>query len=84
MIYKAQEEPAAVKYISFSFPSSPALLKPPLYANAEEDTNGRHRGHELAERSGRKMALRGEKWESKGEKAGLAGMGGSSQGTQAN
>lgn len=42
-----------MKYIGFSFPSSPALLKPPLYANA----NGRHQGHELAEHSGRKTAL---------------------------
>lgn len=58
MIYKAQEEPAAVKYISFSFPSSPVLLKPPLYANAMVDANCRHQGHELAKHSGRKMALR--------------------------
>lgn len=60
MIYKAQEEPAAVKYISFSFPSSPALLKPPLYANTIENANGRHQGHKLAEHSGRKTALREE------------------------
>lgn len=61
MIYKAQKEPAAVKYISFSFPSCPALLKPPLYANVTEDANGRHQGHELAGRMGRKMGLREEK-----------------------
>lgn len=74
MIYKAQEEPAAVKYISFSFPSCPALLKPPLYANVTEDANGRHQGHELAGRMGRKMGLREEKERTRE----------SSQGTRAN
>jgi len=57
MIYKAQEEPAPVTYISFSFPSSPVLLEPSLYANATEHTNSRHEGHQLAEHSGRKPAL---------------------------
>lgn len=61
MIYKAQKEPAAVKYISFSFPSCPALLKPPLYANATEDANSRHQGYELAGHTGRKTRLREEK-----------------------
>lgn len=75
MIYKAQKEPAAVKYISFSFPSSPALLKPPLYANATEDVNGRHQGHELAEHSGKKMALRKEKGRARESKQGWPGWG---------
>lgn len=75
VIYKAQEEPAAVKYISFSFPSSPMLLKPPLYANATEDVNGRHQGHELTECLGRKTALREEKGEARESKQGWPGWG---------
>lgn len=79
VIYKAQEEPAALKSISFSFPSSPTLLKPPLDANTMEDVKGRHQGHELIEHPGRKMALRERKGGAK-----RAGWGGESSQSRQN
>lgn len=47
-----------MKYIGFSFPSSPALLKPPLYANTVEDANARRA-------LGQENGIERGKWESK-------------------
>lgn len=57
VIYEAQEKPAALKYISLSFPSSPALLKPTFICKCHR----RYQGHELDECSGRKTTFRKEK-----------------------
>lgn len=71
VIYEAQEEPAALKYISFSFPTSPALLKPTFICKY----HGRHQGHELDECSGRKTAFRKEERRARESKKGSPGWG---------
>lgn len=70
VIYEAQEKPA-LKFISFSFPTSPPLLKPTFICKCHR----RHQGHELVECSGRKTAFRKEKRRARESKKGCPGWG---------
>lgn len=69
VIYEAQEKPAALKCISFSFPTGLALLKPTFMCKCHR----RHQGHELVECSGRKTAFRKEKGRARESKKGKKG-----------